>query len=332
MPDPRLPVAAPTRRRLALLGAGLAATLARPALAAFPDRPLRLLVGFAPGGTVDTMSRILAQGMSGVLGQQVVVENRPGAAANIAAEAVAKSAPDGTNLLYGVFSHVVAPALLRLTYDPLTDLTGVSQVVKVPVFLFAAPNAPFNTVQDLAAAAKAAPGTITFASGGVGSSAHLAPELLERRAGISLVHVPFRGGGPALQALLAGDVQLLCDTPQTSTRGFLKERKFKALAVMAEARLPSYPDIPAIGEAGLGAGLEVQAWQGVLVRAGTPPEIVETLHRAILRVMAMPETAARVEALAVEAAPSDPAAFTAFFRSEVRRWTAVAREAGITAQ
>lgn len=317
------------RRALAGLGAALAAG---PALAAFPDRPIRILVGFAPGGTVDTMSRILAQGLTTVLSQSVIVENRPGAAANIAAEAVAKSAPDGTSLLYGVFSHAVAPALLRLSYDPLADLAGVSQVVKVPVFLFAAPNVPFDTVQGLVAAAKAAPGTITFASGGIGSSAHLAPELLERRAGISLVHVPFRGGGPAVQALLAGDVQLLCDTPQNSTRAFLEDRRMKALAVMAGARLPAYPAIPAIGEAGLGAGLEVQAWQGVLVRAGTPDDIVETLHRAILRVMAMPETLARVEALSVEAAPSDPAAFTAFFRAEVRRWTAVAREAGITAQ
>ncbi|WP_376099855.1 tripartite tricarboxylate transporter substrate-binding protein [Roseomonas sp. CCTCC AB2023176] len=325
----RTPQIIPSRR--ALFTAPLVAALPRNAVAAWPERPVRLLVGFAPGGTVDTMARVLAQGLSGVLGQQVIVENRPGAAANIAAEAVAKGPADGSQLLYAVFSHAVAPALLRLSYDPLADLVGVSQVVRVPVFLLASPRAPFSTVPELVAAARAAPGTISYASGGVGSSAHLAGELLARRAGISLVHVPFRGGGPAAQALLAGDVPLLLDTPTTALRSFLAEGRMKGLAVMAEARQPAYPAVPAIAEAGLGARLEVQTWQGILVRAGTPPEIVETLHRAILQVMAMPETLSRVEALAVEAAPSDPAAFTAFFRAEVRRWTAIAREAGITA-
>lgn len=318
---------APSRRQVAgLLGAAALGLGARPAWAAFPDRPLRLIVGFAPGGTVDTVARIVAEGMTRALGQPVVVENRPGASNSIAAEAVVRAPADGHTLLFGVFSHAVAPALMRLNYDTLADLTGVTQLVSVPVFLFAAPNAPFDSVQGLVAAAKAAPGTITFASGGVGSSAHLAPVLLERRAGISLTHVPYRGGSEAFQALLAGHVQLVCDTPQTATRTFLDERRMKALAVMTPARLPGFPDIPTIGEAGLGEGLEVQAWQGVLVRSGTPPDVIDALYRAMRGAMALPEAQARIAALGVEPAIGGPDAFTAFFRAEVRRWTEVARD------
>jgi tripartite-type tricarboxylate transporter receptor subunit TctC len=322
-------------QRRVLLSAGAAlglGPLARPALAAFPDRPLRMMVGFGPGGTVDTMARLTGDGMGRLLGQPVVVENRPGASNTLAAEAVIRAPADGTTMLAGVFSHAVAPALLRLNFDMLTDLTGVTQLVRTPVFLFAAPNAPFSTVPELVAAAKAAPGTITFASGGVGSSAHLAPELLQRRAGITLTHVPYRGGGDAFQALLAGHVNLLCDTPQSATRQLLDERKMKALAVMTPQRLPRYPEIPTIGEAGLGEGLEVQAWQGVLVRAGTPRESIDILSNAIRETLATPEAQARMANLGVEPAAAGPDAYTTFFRSEVRRWTQVARDIGLTAQ
>jgi tripartite-type tricarboxylate transporter receptor subunit TctC len=147
-----------------------------------------------------------------------------------------------------------------------------------------------------------------------------------------MVHVPYRGGGPAVQSLLSGDVQILWDTPQPGTRSYLDQGQLRALAVMGRTRLPAYPEIPAIGETGVGDDLEVQAWQGVLVRSGTPPELIELLHRAIVRAMTQPETRSRIETLAVEPMATDPAAFGAFFRSEVLRWTEVARRAGITAQ
>jgi len=322
-------------RRTFLRAAGAsAALLAYPRLAraAFPERPLRIMVGFAAGGTVDTIARILAQGMGPLLGQQVIVENKPGASASLASNTVVQAAPDGHTLLFGVFSHAVAPALVHLNYDTLTDLTAVSQVASVPLFMFAAGSAPFRSVADVVTAAKAKPGSVTYASGGVGSSAHLAAELFARRAGIGMVHVPYRGGGPAVQSLLSGDVSLLWDTPQPATRTYIEAGQLRALAVMAAARLPSYPDIPAIGEAGLGSGLEVQAWQGVLVRSGTPPEIIEQLHRAIVEAMAVPQSHERIAALAVEPMATDPAAFAAFFRAEVERWTEVARRAGVTAQ
>jgi tripartite-type tricarboxylate transporter receptor subunit TctC len=323
-----------TRRQFARGAAGIAGLLAaaRRARAAFPERPLRMMVGFAAGGTVDTIARILAQGMTPLLGQQVIVENRPGASASLAASAVVHAEPDGHTLLFGVFSHAVAPALMHLTYDTLADLAAVSQVASVPLFIFAAGNASFRTVADVVAAAKVSPTAVTYASGGVGSSAHLAAELFARRAGIGLVHVPYRGGGPAVQSLLAGDVNLLWDTPQPATRAYIAEGQLRALAVMAPARLSAYPDIPAIGEAGLGDDLAVQAWQGVLVRAGTPRELIDLLYRAIARAMAERETRERIAILAVEPMATDPAAFDAFFRAEVMRWTEVARRAGITAQ
>jgi len=290
------------------------------------------MVGFAAGGTVDTIARILAQGMSALLGQQVVVENRPGASASLAANAVVHAAPDGHTLLLGVFSHAVAPALMHLSYDTLADLTAISQVASVPLFMFAAGRLPFRTVGDVIVAGKTMPDRVTYASGGVGSSAHLAAELFARRAGIKLVHVPYRGSAPAIQSLLAGDVSLLWDTPQPATRAYIVEGRLRALAVMAPARLPTYPKIPAIGEVGLGDDLAVQAWQGVLVRSGTPPELIDRLYQTIVRAMAEPEARTRIAALAVEPMATSPTEFAAFFRAEVVRWTDVARRAGITAQ
>jgi tripartite-type tricarboxylate transporter receptor subunit TctC len=322
-----------TRRTLMLVAAatGLIGTphLAR---AAFPDRTLRILVGFAAGGTVDTIARILANALGPILGQQVIVENKPGGSGSIAANAAIYAEPDGHTLLFGIFSLAVAPALTRLSYDTAKDLTAVSQVASVPLLMFAGGKTPFNSVADVVMAAKAAPDTITYASGGVGSSAHMAAELFSRRAGVQMVHVPFRGSAAAIQSLISGDVQLLWDTPTSATRGFVDDRQLKSLAVMTRARLPAFKETPAIGEAGLGDDLEVQAWQGVLVRSGTPPDIVATLHRAIVQAMALPDTRTRIEAMSVEPMATDPAAFEKFFQSEVARWTDVAKRAGLNAQ
>jgi tripartite-type tricarboxylate transporter receptor subunit TctC len=198
--------------------------------------------------------------------------------------------------------------------------------------MFAGGKTPFTSVADVVAAARVAPDTITYASGGVGSSAHMAAELFSRRTGIKMVHVPFRGSAAAIQSLVAGEVQLLWDTPTAQTRNFVDDKQLKSLAVMTRARLPAFKETPAIGEAGLGDDLEVQAWQGVLVRAGTPPAIVETLHKAIVQAMTLPDTKTRIEAMSVEPMATDSAAFDAFFKSEVVRWTDVAKRAGLNAQ
>lgn len=323
-----------SRRSLTLsaMAAAAVAGLPRGARAAFPQRPLRILVGFAAGGTVDGVARVLANGMGPILGQQVLVENKPGGSGSIAANAAIAAEPDGHTLLFGIFSLAVAPALTKLSYDTTRDLTAVSQVASVPLYMLTTGKSPFRSVADLVAAAKAAPDTITYASGGVGSSAHMAAELFTRRAGIRLIHVPFRGSAPAMQALIAGEVQMLWDTPTPAMHDFIAQGQVRALAVMTQARMPAYADIPAIGEAGLGGDLEVQAWQGVLVRTGTPPEIVVTLNRAVVEAMSQPETRRRIAAIGVEPMATSPQAFDAFFKAEVARWTAVAQRAGINAQ
>jgi tripartite-type tricarboxylate transporter receptor subunit TctC len=320
-----------TRRTLV---ASVAAALAAPrfARAAFPDRPLRILVGFAAGGTVDTIARILANALGPILGQQVIVENKPGGSGSIAANAAVYAEPDGHTLLFGIFSLAVAPALSKLSYDSFKDLTAVSQVASVPLFMFAAGKTPFNSVADAVAAAKVAPNAVSYATGGVGSSGHMAAELFARRAGVTMTHVPFRGSAAAIQSLVTGDVQLLWDTPNPTTAGFIENKQLRALAVMTRTRLPAYRDIPAIGEAGLGDDLDVQAWQGVLVRSGTPTEIVATLHKAIVQAMSLPDTKQRIEAMSVEPMATDPESFGKFFHGELTRWTDVAKRAGLSAQ
>jgi tripartite-type tricarboxylate transporter receptor subunit TctC len=323
-----------TRRTFTGLAAGGATLLAasRIACAAFPERTIRIMVGFGAGGTVDTIARIVAQAIGPILGQSVIVENRPGGSGSIAANAVVQAPADGHTLLFGVFSHAVAPALMKLDYDTIKDLTAVSQVASVPLFLFAPENSPYHSVADVVAAAKAKPDTVTYASGGVGSSGHLSGELFARKVGIKLVHVPYRGGSQTVQSLLAGDVELMWDTPAPTTHSFVADGKLRALAVMSNKRLSSFPDVPAIGELGYGNDLDVQAWQGVLVRSGTPPAIINTLYQAIAKGMALDDPKQRIAAMAVEPMATDPAAFEAFFKSEVKRWTDVARAAGIQAQ
>jgi tripartite-type tricarboxylate transporter receptor subunit TctC len=191
---------------------------------------------------------------------------------------------------------------------------------------------PFKTVADVIAAAKAAPDTITYASAGVGSSGHMAAELFTRHTGIKLIHVPFRGAAPATQALVAEQVQLLFDTPTTTMRDLVAQQKLRALAVMSDKELPAFAGIPPIGGMGLGGDLSVQAWQGLLVRTGTQPDIIATLNKAIVTAMNQPDTRQRIAAVGVEPMATSAAAFDAFFKSEVARWTDVARRAGISAQ
>ena len=329
-----LSVSAITRRTFTGLAVGGAALVAAPRImrAAFPERTIRIMVGFGAGGTVDTIARIVAQAIGPILGQSVIVENRPGGSGSIAANAVVQAPADGHTLLFGLFSHAVAPALMKLNYDTIADLTAVSQVASVPLFLFASETSPYHSVADVVAAAKAKPDTVTYASGGVGSSAHLGGELFARKVGIKLVHVPYRGGAQTVQSLLSGEVELMWDTPTPTTHSFVADGKLRALAVMSNKRLSSFPDVPAIGELGYGNDLEVQAWQGVLVRSGTPAAIVDTLYRAIAKGMALDDPRRRIAAMAVEPMATDPAAFEAFFTSEVKRWTEIARSAGIEAQ
>jgi tripartite-type tricarboxylate transporter receptor subunit TctC len=323
-----------TRRSFAGLAAGGATLLAAPRIlrADFAQATTRIMVGFSAGGTVDTIARIVAQAIGPILGENVIVENRPGGSGSIAANAVVQAPPDGHTLLFGIFSHAVAPALVKLNYDTVGDFAAVSQVASVPLFVFASEKAPYHGLADVVAAAKAKPGTVTFGTGGVGSSAHLGAELFARKVGIELVHVPYRGGAQTVQALLAGDVELTWDTPTPTTRSFIADNKLRALALMSNRRHLSFPLVPAIGQLGYGDDLEVQAWQGVLVRSGTPAATIDTLYQAIAKGMSLDDTKQRIRAMAVDPMATDPAAFEAFFTSEVKRWTDVARAVGIQAQ
>src|SRR5947207_12998627 len=232
-----------TRRALMLAAAATGLTGApRLARTAFPDRVLRILVGFAAGGTVDTIARILANALGPILGQQVIVENKPGGSGSIAANAAIYAEPDGHTLLFGIFSLAVAPALTKLSYDTTRDLTAVSQVASVPLLMFAGGKTPFNSVADVVAAARAAPNAVSYATGGVGSSGHIAAEPFARRAGVTMTHVPFRGSAAAIQSLVTGDVQLLWDTPNPTTGGFIESKQLRALAGMTPTRLPAYRD------------------------------------------------------------------------------------------
>lgn len=315
-------------RRL-LLGAAatLGATNAR--AQGWPERTVRLVVGFAPGGAVDTVARLIAGPMGEFLGQSVVVENRPGASANIAATAIATSQPDGHTVLMGAFAHGVNPSLIPLGYD-LSALKPVRQLSRVPTVLIVHRDSPYRTAADLVAAGKAKPEGLTYASGGSGTASHLAPELFARRVGVKALHVPFRGGAPAMQAVMGRQVDFMCENPQPAFMA--AGSPIRPLAVFRPTRLPLFPDVPAITEAGFGAELTINSWHGLFLRNGSPEEAVQKLAAAARAALARPDVRNRIEALTIEPVESDPDSFAAFFAAEVETWGRVVREAGIKAE
>jgi tripartite-type tricarboxylate transporter receptor subunit TctC len=296
---------------------------------AWPERQVRLMVGFAPGGAVDTVARLIAGPMGEVLGQSVVVENRPGAGANIAAAAVAGSAPDGHTVLMGAFAHGVNPSLIPLGYE-LAELQPVLQLTRVPTVLIVQKDSPHRTAADLVAAGRAKPEGLTYASGGSGTASHLAPELFARRLGLKVLHVPFRGGAPAMQAVMAGQVDFMCENPQPAFMA--PGSPIRALAVFRASRLPMLPEVPSITEAGFTEELTINSWHGLFVRRGAPAVAVQRLVAAARAALARPEVRGRIEALTIEPQDSSPEAFAAFFAAEVETWGRVIREAGIKAE
>jgi tripartite-type tricarboxylate transporter receptor subunit TctC len=314
--------------RRMMLGTGAALALARPALA-WPDRPIRLLVGFAPGGAVDTVARLIAGPMGETLGQTVAVENRPGASANIAAAALASSPPDGHTVLMGAFAHGVNPSLIRLGYE-LSELKPVLQLTRVPTVLIVHKDSPWQSAAELVAAGKAKPEGLTYASGGAGTASHLAPELFARRVGLNATHVPFRGGAPAMQAVMGRQVNFMCENPQPAFMA--AGSPIRPLAVFRATRLPLFPNVPAITEAGFGADLTINSWHGLFMRNGSPDEAVQKVVAAARAAMARPDVRQRVESLTIEPVDSSPADFATFFAGQVDAWGRVVRDAGITVQ
>jgi tripartite-type tricarboxylate transporter receptor subunit TctC len=294
---------------------------------AYPNRAIHLLVPFPPGGPADILGRIIGQKMSEGFGQQVIIDNRPGANTIIAAEAAAKSAPDGYTVLMAIDSTLTMnPALYtKLPYDPIRDFDPVSLIAIVPSMLVANINFPANNVQELIAIAKAKPGQIMFGSGTI--AMQLAGELFNSMAGTKLTNVPYKGGATTITALMTGEVPVLFEGISTALTN-LKAGKVKAIAAMGAKRLPQAPDLPTVAEQGV-PGYEAQVWQSVVVPKGTPREIVLKLNAELTRIMNLPDVRERLSVTGIEPTSSTPEELGVFIRSETAKWGKVIKDIGL---
>ena len=307
---------------LLVLFAGAAA-----AQGSYPSKPIRLVVGYPPGGATDIVARILANKLQESLGQTVIVENKPGATSNIASELVVKSAPDGYTLLVGSIASATNMVVYKnLAFDTLRDLAPVTQLMSAPSVLAVHPSFPAKNLQELIALAKRNPGKYAFASTGSGSSPHLAGELLKLRAGIDLIHVPYKGAAPALSDLLGGQVQMAFQTALSAVP-HLQSGQLRAIAVAAGKRLTQLPNTPTMAEAGL-PDLEVSSWNGLFAPAKTPPEIIARLHKEAVKALAAPDVREKLNAQGAEAVGSTPEEFRAYISAEIDKWGKVVRASG----
>jgi tripartite-type tricarboxylate transporter receptor subunit TctC len=311
---------------LARLGACLAACTfaAAAALAAYPDRPVKLVVPFAPGGGTDAISRALAVGMGQALGQPVIVDNRPGAGTIIGSDLVAKSAPDGYSVLVATFAHAVNPSLMaRLPYDTQKAFAPVILLARGPNVLVVRADSPYKSVADVVAAAHAKPGKLTYASQGNGTSAHLAGEMFTNLAKVQMTHVPYRGAGPALTDLLGGQVDMMFATGAAAAPQ-IASGKLRAIGVTTPKRAPALKDVPAIAETV--AGYAVESWYGLFVPTSTPPEVMARLHAAAKKATDTPEFRKMIEPEGLAVSAGTPAELETFVRGETARWSRIVQE------
>lgn len=288
--------------------------------------PTRILVGAPPGGSTDTLARTIATEMGRLLGKMVIVENRPGAGGNIAADAVAKAAPDGNTLLMSFTSHAINASLYdKLPFDPVKDFTPLTCVATSPSVLVAHPSVPAKDVRELIALAKARPGQLNFAIGAVGSSLHLAGDAFKMQSGAYIVNIPYRGTAPAIQDVLAGQVELMF-AAIGNAQAQVKAGKLKALGVTSAKRLAQFPDVPAIGE--VLPGYESSAWFGLFGPARMPPELVRRISDAARQAIAAPEVRKRLESEGAVAVGNSPEEFDRFVQSEITRWAKVVKFSG----
>jgi tripartite-type tricarboxylate transporter receptor subunit TctC len=297
--------------------------------ARYPDRPIAMVVTFAAGGSSDVLARAVADALSAELGQTVVVNNRPGAGGHIGAEAVAHAAPDGYTILFGTNGTLgIGPALYKnLRYDAERDLAPVGLLHKLPLLLIVNPSVPARTLAELIDYARHNPGTLTFASSGVGGVSHLAGELLKKRANINIVHVPYKGGGAAVTDLVSGRVSMMIETIPNAL-SLVRNGQMRAIGISTRERSALAVDIPSLAESGL-PDFDVSAWTGLFVPSGTPPAVVERLNAATRKIVAEKDYVSRIQAMGTDVASSSPQAFGTFVADDVRRWTAVIRNAGI---
>ena len=319
------------RRRFVQLAACAVAlpAVSRSALAqAYPSRPIRAVVAFAPGGVTDTFGRLMAQKLTEQLGKQVYVENLAGASGNIGTGQVAKAPPDGYTILFAFSSHVVNPTLFaRVPYDPIKDFEPVTLAVTSTTVLTVNPAVPAKTVKELIDLIKANPGTYSFGSAGAGTQAHLAGEQFRLSLGLDLVHVPFGGGGPAVAAVVAGHTPISFGSPQAAMQ-HVKEGTVRALAVTKKTRSQIFPDVPTMTEVGY-PQIEGDSWVGILVPAGTPADVIAVLHRESAKVLAQPDMRARLATLGYDLVASTPEEFATRIKVEIDMWAKVILAANI---
>ena len=298
------------------------------AAAEYPTRPVSLIVAFTPGGPSDVLARIVGKKIGELLGQPIVIENKPGAGGNIAGELVARAAPDGYTLLMGNNSILATNASLykKVGYDAEKDFAPISLIGSQANILVVNPALPVKSMAELIALAKAKPGQLDFASSGYGAAAHLSGELFKAQAHVDIVHVAYKGAAPALQDVIAGHVQMMFATA-ASVVGHIKDGLVRPLAVTTLTRTAVLPDIPTVAELGL-AGFDATTWHGLVAPAGTPPEVIQMLHRAAITALNDPETRKALIGLGVDVVGSSPQEFAAYIKTEIPKWRAVVQAAG----
>ena len=328
-----MPHAPLSRRLFNLSAATAAAAVALPSLAqaAWPARPIRIIVPYTPGGFTDQMARLVQQGLSQRLGQPIVIDNKPGANSLIGVDAVAKAAPDGYTFGVVIAAYAANTTLYpKLPYDPKKDLVGVSLMGVSPLLAAVNNDAPFKTAKELIDYARANPGKVSFGSSGNGSAAHLTSELWKSLTKTYMIHIPYRGAVPALTDLLGGQIQLFFDAP-TGLINQGKQGKVRLIGVAGDRRLPAIPDVPTFIEQGF-AGFTGSTWAGMLAPAGTPPEIVKRMSDEVARIIKSDETRAKLDAMGTFPAGSTPEEFDAFITSETVKWGQVIKTAGVKAE
>lgn len=308
--------------------AGHAAAQADPAK--YPTRPIRLIVPFPPGGSNDIIGRLIAQKLTERVGQQTIVDNRPGADGIIGADIASRSAPDGHTLLIVSTSYAMNPAVHKLPFDPVKALAPVSPIGSGANVIAVTPSLPVKTVKDLIALAKTSPGKVRYASSGIGGFNHFGGELFNTMAGIKMTHIPYKGGGPAMVDVMTGQVEVVFGT-LTQALPHIRSGKLKALAVGSPKRSAAMPELPTVSEAAL-PGYDASIWWGVLAPAGTPPAIVARLNKEITAILSDPEMVKRLASDAAEPFAASPDAFGKLIVSDIAKWKRIAKEAGIRAE
>ncbi len=315
---------------IAVFAAMLGAAAAAPAQT-FPNKPIRLIVGFVPGGGTDLASRYVATALSELWGTTVIVDNRAGAGGNVATEITARAAPDGYTVMLCTISHAITAARAKQSYDPIKDFSFISMVGAMPNLLMAHPSQPFKNVGDIVTYAKANPGKLSFGTSGVGASPHLSMELFKTLAGINIVHVPYKGATPALAEVMGGQIPLSIGNLPGAPLAAVKSGRVRGVGVTTAKRSPRAPEVPTFAEGGV-AGYDVAGWYGICGPAGLPKAVFTKFNAGLVKVLSAPDMQQRLADQGIESMPSTPEQFLTYVNSEMVKWAKVVKEAGLVGE